>query len=167
MTFDLDPGEGVALAADAGGRQLVQTLLDELGLPAFLKTSGGKGLHVVVPITPPATTGTRSRASRRRSCSTWPQTIPERFVAKSGPQNRVGKIFVDYLRNGFGATTVCAWSARSRPGLGVSVPLDWDELADADERVAMDGRATSASASPSATRRGPRWRRAARASARR
>ena len=56
------------------------------------------------------------------------QTIPDRFVAKSGPRNRVGKIFVDYLRNGFGATTVSAWSARSRPGLGVSVPLEWDEL---------------------------------------
>jgi Predicted eukaryotic-type DNA primase len=55
-------------------------------------------------------------------------TIPERFVAKSGPKNRVGRIFVDYLRNGFGATTACAWSARARPGLGVSVPCDWDEL---------------------------------------
>jgi bifunctional non-homologous end joining protein LigD len=57
------------------------------------------------------------------------QTIPQRFVAKSGPKNRVGKIFVDYLRNGFGATTACAWSARARPGLGVSVPVAWDELA--------------------------------------
>ncbi|RZJ50350.1 MAG: ATP-dependent DNA ligase, partial [Acidovorax sp.] len=52
----------------------------------------------------------------------------ERFVAKSGPRNRVGKIFVDYLRNGRGATTVCAWSARARPGMGVSVPVAWDEL---------------------------------------
>ena len=55
-------------------------------------------------------------------------TIPERFVAKSGAKNRVGRIFVDYLRNGFGATTACAWSARARPGLGVSRPLRWDEL---------------------------------------
>jgi bifunctional non-homologous end joining protein LigD len=54
--------------------------------------------------------------------------IPDRFVAKSGPKNRVGRIFVDYLRNGFGATTACAWSARARPGLGVSVPCAWDEL---------------------------------------
>ena len=54
--------------------------------------------------------------------------IPERFVAKSGAKNRVGRIFVDYLRNGFGATTACAWSARARPGLGVSVPCAWDEL---------------------------------------
>ena len=56
------------------------------------------------------------------------KTIPTRFAAKSGPRNQIGKIFIDYLRNGFGATTVCAWSARARPGLGVSVPLGWDEL---------------------------------------
>jgi bifunctional non-homologous end joining protein LigD len=56
------------------------------------------------------------------------RTLPERFVAKSGPKNRVGRIFIDYLRNGYGATTVCAWSARARPGLGISVPVRWDEL---------------------------------------
>ncbi len=59
----------------------------------------------------------------RRSWSTWRRSFPERFVAKSGAKNRVGRIFVDYLRNGFGATTACAWSARARPGLGVSVPV--------------------------------------------
>ena len=56
------------------------------------------------------------------------KTIPPRFVAKSGPSNRVGRIFIDYLRNGLGATTASAWSARARPGLGVSVPLAWEEL---------------------------------------
>jgi bifunctional non-homologous end joining protein LigD len=55
------------------------------------------------------------------------KTLPKRFAAKSGPKNRVGKIFIDYLRNGFGATTVSAWSARARPGMGVSVPIAWDE----------------------------------------
>ena len=55
-------------------------------------------------------------------------TLPGLFVAKSGPRNRVGKVFIDYLRNGFGATTVCAWSARARPGLGISVPVAWSEL---------------------------------------
>jgi bifunctional non-homologous end joining protein LigD len=56
------------------------------------------------------------------------RVIPQRFVAVSGPKNRIRKIYVDYLRNGFGATTVAAWSVRVRPGLGVSVPLAWDEL---------------------------------------
>ncbi|MBT2320980.1 DNA ligase D [Variovorax paradoxus] len=128
MTFDLDPGEGVAWEKMLDAAMLVRTLLDELGLPAFLKTSGGKGLHVVVPLRRnygwDAVKGFSQAVVQHLA-----QTIPERFVAKSGPRNRVGKIFVDYLRNGFGATTVSAWSARSRPGLGVSVPLEWDELA--------------------------------------
>jgi bifunctional non-homologous end joining protein LigD len=127
ICFDLDPGEGVTWPRMQEAAQLVHALLEELGLPSFLKTSGGKGLHVVVPI--------------RRHYGWDPvkdfsqavvvhlaRTIPQRFVAKSGPRNRVGKIFVDYLRNGFGATTVAAWSARARPGLGVSVPVEWDEL---------------------------------------
>jgi len=129
MTFDLDPGEGVEWSKMQDAAMLVRALLTELGLPAFLKTSGGKGLHVVVPILRrygwDAVKGFSQAAVQHLA-----QTIPERFVAKSGPRNRVGKIFVDYLRNGVGATTVSAWSARSRPGLGVSVPLDWDELAE-------------------------------------
>ena len=127
MTFDLDPGEGVAWEQVQEGARLVRVLLQELGLPAFLKTSGGKGLHVVVPV---------KRLRNWETVKDFSQaivvhlarTIPERFVAKSGPRNRVGKIFVDYLRNGRGATTVSAWSARARPGMGVSVPLEWSEL---------------------------------------
>lgn len=127
MTFDLDPGEGVAWPQIQEAALLVRTLLDELGLPTFLKTSGGKGLHVVVPIRHQY--GWEAvKGFSQAVVAHLAQTIPERFVAKSGPRNRVGKVFVDYLRNGFGATTVSAWSARSRPGLGVSVPLAWDEL---------------------------------------
>jgi bifunctional non-homologous end joining protein LigD len=127
MTFDLDPGEGVAWAQIQEAAMLVRTLLDELGLPAFLKTSGGKGLHVVVPVRRQYDWDTVKGFSQA-VVAHLAQTIPQRFVAKSGPRNRVGKVFVDYLRNGFGATTVAAWSARSRPGLGVSVPVAWDEL---------------------------------------
>lgn len=128
MTFDLDPGEGVAWGSMQEAALLVQALLTELGLPAFLKTSGGKGLHVVVPLRRQHGWDVVKGFSQA-VVQHLATTIPERFVAKSGPRNRVGKIFVDYLRNGFGATTVSAWSARSRPGLGVSVPLAWDELA--------------------------------------
>jgi bifunctional non-homologous end joining protein LigD len=127
MTFDLDPGEGVGWQQIQEAALLVQTLLDELGLPAFLKTSGGKGLHVVVPIRRHFGWDAVKDFSQA-VVAHLARTIPARFVAKSGPRNRVGKIFVDYLRNGFGATTVCAWSVRARPGLGVSVPVAWNEL---------------------------------------
>ncbi|MDM0009282.1 DNA ligase D [Variovorax sp. J22G73] len=127
MTFDLDPGEGVAWPQIQEAAMLVRTLLDEMGLPSFLKTSGGKGLHVVVPVRRQYDWDTVKGFSQAVVVH-LAQTIPQRFVAKSGPRNRVGKVFVDYLRNGFGATTVAAWSARSRPGLGVSVPVAWEEL---------------------------------------
>jgi bifunctional non-homologous end joining protein LigD len=127
MTFDLDPGEGVTWAQVQESAQLVQAFLKELGLPCFLKTSGGKGLHVVVPLKPAGDWDTVKGFSQA-IVQHLSSVIPERFVAKSGPRNRVGKIFPDYLRNGFGATTVCAWSVRARPGMGVSVPIAWEEL---------------------------------------
>ena len=127
MTFDLDPGEGVDWAHMQEAALLMRTLLDELGLVGFLKTSGGKGLHVLVPIRRHYGWDDVKGFSQA-VVQHMAQTIPERFVAKSGPRNRVGKIFVDYLRNGFGATTASAWSVRARPGLGVSVPVAWDEL---------------------------------------
>jgi bifunctional non-homologous end joining protein LigD len=128
MTFDLDPGEGVAWPQMQEAAMLMRTLLDEIGLAGFLKTSGGKGLHVLVPIR--RHYGWDAvKAFSQAVVAHLAQTIPQRFVAKSGPRNRVGRIFVDYLRNGFGATTASAWSVRARPGMGVSVPVAWDELA--------------------------------------
>lgn len=127
LLFDLDPGKGVAWLAVKEGAALLRSLLEEIGLRAWLKTSGGKGLHVVVPLRRQYEWGTVKDFSAE-IVRHLARTIPQRFVAKSGPRNREGKIFVDYLRNGFGATTVAAWSARARPGLGVSVPIGWDEL---------------------------------------
>ncbi len=127
IVFDLDPGEGLAWKALQEGADLTRSLLDQLGLASFLKTSGGKGLHVVVPITRKEDWDS-VKALSRRIVEHMAEVIPERFVAMSGPKNRVGRIFVDYLRNGFGATTACAWSARARAGLGVSVTCDWDEI---------------------------------------
>ncbi|MDH6592531.1 bifunctional non-homologous end joining protein LigD [Variovorax sp. TBS-050B] len=129
MTFDLDPGEGVDWQQIQEAALLVHLLLDELGLPSFLKTSGGKGLHVVVPLRRDLGWD-EVRGFSRAIVEHLARIVPERFVAKSGPRNRVGKIFADYLRNGFGATTACAWSARARPGMGISVPLAWEELPD-------------------------------------
>ncbi|RYF61768.1 MAG: DNA ligase D [Comamonadaceae bacterium] len=128
MTFDLDPGEGVPWEQVQEAAHLVQVLLSELELPTFLKTSGGKGLHVVVPIKRLHDWDTVKGFSQA-VVQHLARMIPQRFVAKSGPRNRVGKIFVDYLRNGWGATTVSAWSARARTGMGISVPVAWTELA--------------------------------------
>ncbi|WP_427914734.1 DNA ligase D [Ramlibacter sp. MMS24-I3-19] len=127
MTFDLDPGDGVAWPQMQEAAQLVRAFLEELGLPAWLKTSGGKGLHVVVPLKPKYGWDPVKDFSQA-IVEHLARTIPQRFVAKSGPKNRVGRIFIDYLRNGFGATTASAWSARARPGMGISVPVRWDEL---------------------------------------
>jgi bifunctional non-homologous end joining protein LigD len=128
MVFDLDPGAGVAWPQVQEAAQLVQGFLAQLGLPAFLKTSGGKGLHVVVPVKRLHDWDTVKGFSQA-VVAHMAATLPQRFVVRSGPKNRVGKTFIDCLRNGRGATTVCAWSARARPGLGVSVPVGWDELA--------------------------------------
>lgn len=88
----------------------------------------GKGLHVVVPLAPRFEYDTVKSFSQA-VVQHLARTLPSRFVAKSGPANRVGKLFVDYLRNGHGATTAAAFSARARPGLGVSMPVSWDDLA--------------------------------------
>jgi len=128
ILFDLDPGSGVEWPAMQEAAQLVHAFLEELGLPCFLKTSGGKGLHIVVPIKPYYDWDT-VKAFSKMVVEHMSSTLPDRFAFKSGPKNRVGKIFIDYLRNGRGATTVSAWSARARTGLGISVPVAWDELA--------------------------------------
>ncbi len=128
MTFDLDPGEGVGWPQVQEAAQLVRAFLAELGLPSFLKTSGGKGLHVVVPLKRQLDWDTVKDFSQA-VVQHVAIAIPQRFVARSGGANRIGKIFIDYLRNGYGATTACAWSARARPGMGISVPISWDELA--------------------------------------
>lgn len=127
VVFDLDPGEGVPWDHVREGAAMLKVVLDELGLRGFLKTSGGKGLHVVVPISP-RHDWEIVKDFARHLVSHMAKIVPSRFVAKSGPRNRIGKTYVDYLRNGFGATTVAAFSARARPGLGVSVPLAWTEL---------------------------------------
>lgn len=108
MLFDLDPGEGVVWAAVQQAAQLVRVMLQEIGLQAWLKTSGGKGLHIVVPLRRRHDWVT-IKAFSQVIVQHLAKTLPQLFVDKSGPKNRVGKIFVDYLRNGFGATTVAAW----------------------------------------------------------
>jgi bifunctional non-homologous end joining protein LigD len=127
IVFDLDPGEGVTWPQVQEAALLLRAMLDELALESWLKTSGGKGLHVVVPIAPKLDDDA-VKACAQAVVRHMAQTIPERFVARAGAANRVGRIFIDYLRNGRGQTTVAAFSARARPGLGVSMPVGWEQL---------------------------------------
>ncbi|MDR5822484.1 DNA ligase D [Caballeronia sp. LZ043] len=129
VIFDLDPGEGVKWTHVQEAAQLVRALLSELDLKAWLKTSGGKGLHVVVPLMPKLNYMT-VKAFSQSFVRHLAKTIPERFSAVSGPANRVGKVYVDYLRNGKAQTTAVAFSARARPGMGVSMPVSWEQLGD-------------------------------------
>jgi len=130
VIFDLDPGEGERWERVQEAATLVRGLLQELGLQSWLKTSGGKGLHVVVPIAPvaPRDDWDTVKGFAQAVVQHLAQVIPQRFTARMGAANRVGKLYVDYLRNNHGATTAAAFSARSRPGLGVSIPLAWDDL---------------------------------------
>jgi bifunctional non-homologous end joining protein LigD len=131
MVFDLDPGEGLAFPAVIEATQLTVGLLEQLGLKSFLKTSGGKGMHVVVPVAK-RYSWDACRAFSEAVVRQLASVIPDRFVAKSGPKNRIGKVFVDFLRNSRGATTACAFSARARPGLGVSMTIAAAQLKDLD-----------------------------------
>lgn len=129
VIFDLDPGEGVKWAHVQEAAVLVQVLLRELGLQAWLKTSGGKGLHVVVPLSPRLGYDA-VKAFSKGFVRHLAKTIPERFSSTSGAANRIGKVYVDYLRNGKGQTTAAAFSARARRGMGVSVPVSWEQLSE-------------------------------------
>src|SRR6185312_12013172 len=127
FVLDLDPGQGVTWQMLQEAALLTRTMLTELGLRSWLKTSGGKGLHVFVPLAPRAdydTVKDFSQAIVRHMA----RVIPSRFVSVAGGSNRVGKIFIDYLRNGHAQTTAAAFSARARPGLGVSMPVSWEQL---------------------------------------
>jgi bifunctional non-homologous end joining protein LigD len=127
VTFDLDPAPDVPWSKVVDGARLVHGLLEEIGLRSFVKTSGGKGLHVVVPIVPEHDWDVVKEWSRSVA-EHMAQVLPDYFTAKMAKAARNGKIFIDYLRNAAGATTVAAYSPRARPGAPVSVPLTWEEL---------------------------------------
>lgn len=127
FVLDLDPDPALPWKSMLEAAQLVLSVLDELGLTAYIKTSGGKGLHLIVPLA--RRYGWDAvKAFAKAIALFMTQQLPERFTATSGPKNRIGKIFIDYLRNGRGASTVAAYSVRARPGLPVSVPISRDEL---------------------------------------
>lgn len=127
LTLDLDPDPALPWKSMLDATELVLAVLDELGMQSWLKTSGGKGIHIIIPLARHADWDTVKAFSHAISAFMARQ-VPDRFTAKMGPRNRVGKIFIDYLRNQHGASTVVAYSVRARPGLPVSVPITRAEL---------------------------------------
>jgi bifunctional non-homologous end joining protein LigD len=127
VIFDLDPDDAVEWEELRQAALLVRTLLENIGLTTFLKTTGGKGLHVVVPILPGV--GWDSVKGFSKAVAEFlERTFPDRFTSKLLKISRRGKIFIDYLRNGEGATAVAAYSTRARANAPVSAPVAWDEL---------------------------------------
>jgi bifunctional non-homologous end joining protein LigD len=127
ITMDLDPDEALPWKRLVEGTLLTKTLLDGLGLRSFLKTTGGKGLHVVAPIKP-GLEWDEVKAFTQHIAETLVKARPDLFTARIAKASRPDKIFVDYLRNSQTASAVAAFSPRARPDAGVSVPLAWDEL---------------------------------------
>ena len=128
LVFDLDPGPGVSWAKVKAAARDIRQRLREANLESYLRLSGGKGLHLVVPITPGP-----SWDEAKDFCGAFAEALaahePEKYVATMSKAKRDGKIFVDWLRNGRGATSVCSWSLRARDQATVAMPLRWEELA--------------------------------------
>jgi bifunctional non-homologous end joining protein LigD len=130
LTFDLDPGAGLPYAQIREAALAVRKLLQDRGLESWVKTTGGKGLHVVAPLTRPLPDWDAAKEFALGITKFMEKLAPTMFTSKTGEKNRKNKIFIDYLRNGFGATAVAAFSPRWRPGVGVSTPVSWDEIDD-------------------------------------
>lgn len=127
VIIDLDPGEGTDWQAVMTAAGEVRSRFADMGLTGFLKTSGGKGLHIVAPVKPKATWPT-VKAAMKALADSMAGDSPDLYVSTVTKSKRKGKILIDYLRNGRGATAVAPYSTRARPGAPVSMPIGWDEL---------------------------------------
>ncbi|HEV7412359.1 MAG TPA: non-homologous end-joining DNA ligase, partial [Casimicrobiaceae bacterium] len=132
LIFDFDPDDGVGWKEIVEAVGVLHTLLDDLGLEGFLKTTGGKGLHVVVPIRP-TLDWTQAKGFTKAVADLLVGTFPDRFIATLSKAQRKGKIFIDYLRNAEGATAIAPYAIRARAKAPVSTPIAWKEL-DTDVR---------------------------------
>jgi bifunctional non-homologous end joining protein LigD len=127
VIFDLDPDESLTFADVIAAALEVRQRLADRGLVSFVKSTGGKGLHVVLPITP-GPFWPEVKAWAKALSAEMAADAPERYLLKISKAERVGRIFIDYLRNDPTSTAVAPYSTRSRPGAPVAMPLDWSEL---------------------------------------
>jgi bifunctional non-homologous end joining protein LigD len=127
IIMDLDPGDGVAWETIIAAAEETRQRLQDAGLNAFVKTSGGKGLHVVAPLTPKAD-WPAAKAFTKAMADSMAADSPDQYLSTITKSKRRGKILIDYLRNQRGMTAVAPYSTRARPGAAVSMPLAWEEL---------------------------------------
>lgn len=127
MFFDLDPDPSVLWPRVVESAHQIRDFLEEIGLKSFVKTTGGKGLHVVVPLQR-RHNWDEVKGFSKAVAELIEQADPKRYTSNMSKAARVGKIYVDYLRNGRTATAIAAYSTRAKPRASVSVPLSWDEL---------------------------------------
>lgn len=134
MVFDLDPDEGMELDRVRQGVKDLKSILDDLSLTSFLKTSGGKGYHIVIPFNP-SVSWDRFSEFARRVAEVMEQQWPDRYTSNIRKAKRKDKIFIDWIRNGRGATSIAPYSIRAKAGAKVSMPIAWNEL----DTIAPDG----------------------------
>ena len=134
MVFDLDPDEGMKIDRVRQGVEDIKSILDELNLNSYLKLSGGKGYHVVVPLKPTAYWD-KFHDFAKQTAEVMENKWPDRYTSNVRKAKRKGKIFIDWIRNARGATSIAPYSLRARKGAKVSMPIFWDEL----YTVAPDG----------------------------
>lgn len=127
IVFDLDPGPDVPWSELLRVAQGLRTRLDVLGLASFVRTTGGKGLHLVVPLTRTADFD-QVKAFAHAVARQYARDEPRRLTTNMSKDKRRGRIFIDYLRNGRGATAIASYSVRARRGAPVAVPLRWEEV---------------------------------------
>jgi bifunctional non-homologous end joining protein LigD len=127
LVFDLDPDEGLPWARVVAAARLVRERLEARGLACFLKTTGGKGLHVVTPLVPRASWDAGAEFARA-VCDEIVADQPDAYTSTMSKARRAGRVFLDWLRNVRGATSVAAFSTRAKPGAPISTPISWDEL---------------------------------------
>jgi bifunctional non-homologous end joining protein LigD len=127
LVFDLDPDEGLPWERLVEAAHTLRERLDQHGLAGFLRVTGGKGLHIVTPVIP-TTPWEVAKQFTKGVADAMVAAEPSKYLATMTKQKRKGKLFIDYFRNGRGATAVCSYSTRARAGAPLAVPIGWDEL---------------------------------------